>query len=138
MHAALTNYLTVMTLGGVFERHPGLRFGAIECGANWLGPLLENLDMWLEVFPKAGAGLTMRPSEYLRRNVRVTPYHFEPIDRWMRQYPATIDMLAYGSDYPHVEGGKHSHTVLFDKIERFGDETLEKFFVTNAAWLMPE
>jgi predicted TIM-barrel fold metal-dependent hydrolase len=137
MHAAVSNYLTVMALGGVFERHPGLRFGAIECGANWVGPLLESLDMWLDIFPRAGTSLTLRPSEYLRRNVRVTPYHFEPIDRWLERYPAMVDMLAYGSDYPHVEGGKRSHLVMFDKVAPFGDEVLEKFFVRNAEWLMP-
>jgi hypothetical protein len=28
--------------------------------------------------------------------------------------------------------------VLFDKVAPYGDEALEKFFVANAAWLMPE
>ena len=137
LRMAVENYLTTMVLGGVFERHPGLRFGVIECGANWLGPLMESLDMWLQIFPAAGKDLSLLPSEYIQRNVRVTAYPFEPVDTYIDRYPAVMDVLSYGSDYPHVEGGKHSHKRFFEKVSRFGEDFLEKFFVTNARWLMP-
>ena len=34
LHQAPENYLAAMVMGGVFERHPTLRFGAIEQGAS--------------------------------------------------------------------------------------------------------
>jgi len=49
---ASENFIAALVLGGVFERVPNLRFGAIEVGAGWLGPLAERLDMWASVFPK--------------------------------------------------------------------------------------
>src|ERR1700761_1766961 len=65
LHLAIEHFLTVMVMGAVFERHPRLRFGAIELGAHWLGPLADNLDMWAEkVFARRIAGLlSLRPSE---------------------------------------------------------------------------
>jgi hypothetical protein len=66
----------------VFERHPTLRFGAIELGSHWLGPLADNLDMWIErVFARRTKDiLSLKPSEYLARNVRVTPHNIvEPV-----------------------------------------------------------
>ena len=133
------NYLTVMVLGGVFERHPNLRFGVVECGANWVGPLMETLDMWSRVFPAVAknCGLTMKPSDYIRRNVRVSPFFFEDIDRHLERYPSAVDVLCYGSDYPHTEGGKYSLQKFQEKREPLGGEVVEKFFVTNGELLFP-
>jgi predicted TIM-barrel fold metal-dependent hydrolase len=136
-HMSVENYLITMVLGGVFERHPNLRFGVMEYGANWVGHLMETLDMWMKPFPNACKHLTMRPTEYFKRNVRVTPFYFEPLDRLFAQYPDMIDVCVFGSDYPHVEGGRHSHTRAVEMVQPFGDEALEKYFVTNAELLMP-
>ena len=40
-----------MVIGGVFERHPRLRMGIIECGATWLGPLVERIEMFWDYYP---------------------------------------------------------------------------------------
>src|SRR5262249_49807204 len=75
VHLAVTNFLTCMVFGGVFERFPRLRFGALELGSAWLGPLADSLDMWVEnMYRRRLAPYISRlPSEYLRQNVRVTP-----------------------------------------------------------------
>lgn len=137
LHLPVWNFLSALVLGGVFERHPRLRFGAIELGASWAGPLAESLDMWVEDVFHQGDRLPLRPSEYLARNVRVTPFWQEPVDTMLERYPHLVDMYCYGSDYPHVEGGKHSAQRIYDKIVRLGDETVEKFFVTNGQCLIP-
>lgn len=132
---AAENFLAAMTLGGVFERHPRLRFGIIELGANWVGPLAERMDTYARQFK--GPKLTMKPSEYLNRNVRVTPFYFEAVDRFLERYPDLTDVYVYSSDYPHVEGGKEPPRHFHDKLAWLGDEVLEKFFVTNGEWILP-
>jgi predicted TIM-barrel fold metal-dependent hydrolase len=139
-HLAVEHFLMVMVLGGVFERHPRLRFGAIELGAHWLGPLADNLDMWVEkVFARRIRDvLSLKPSEYLARNVRVTPHNIvEPVDRFFARYPQLASCYCYSTDYPHLEGGAHVNRTVHEMLAPLGEEVLEKYFVTNGAWLLP-
>ena len=139
-HLAVEHFLTVMVLGGVFERHPRLRFGAIELGAHWLGPLADNLDMWAEkVFARRLAEtLSMKPSEYLARNVRVTPHNIvEPVDAFFERYPHLANCYCYSTDYPHLEGGAHINAKMYEMLAPLGEEVLERYFVTNGEWLLP-
>ena len=46
--------LTSMVMGGVFERFPALRFGIIEFGAQWIGPLAERMDHHAKLLAKVG------------------------------------------------------------------------------------
>lgn len=138
MHTAAEYFLTTMVLGGVFERVPHLRFGAIELGAQWLGPLAERLDIWADVFPKALKDvLAMKPSQYMARNVRVGPFFFEPIDRFFEQYPELESCYCFSTDYPHVEGGRDAKRIFAERLERLGPDIMKKFFVTNGEWLLP-
>lgn len=135
---AIENFLATMVLGGVFERFPNLRFGAVELGSQWLGSFAEKLDLWATIYPGMLKGvISMRPSEYLARNVRITPFHFEPVDAYLERYPELVDCYAYSSDYPHVEGGVDTMNKLYRRIARLGDDVVEKFFVSNGAWLTP-
>lgn len=139
MHSAAEYFITTMVLGGVFERFPHLRFGALELGAQWLGPLAQRLDIWAGVFPKALKNvLTMQPSDYVARNVRVAPFHFEPIDQFFEQNPGLESCYCFSSDYPHVEGGREAKRVFAERLARLGPAAMEKFFVTNGAWLLPD
>jgi predicted TIM-barrel fold metal-dependent hydrolase len=132
-------FLSAMILSGVFERHPDLRFGVIECAAYWVGGLGEKLDLMANQFPtRMGNTLSMRPSEYLARNVRVTPFSFEPVDRYLERFPELTSVYSYSTDFPHTEGGKESKQVVYDKIARLGNEVVEKYFVTNGSWLLPD
>ena len=140
MHLAVEHFLTVMVLGGVFERHPALRFGAIELGAHWLGPLADNLDMWAEkVFARRIKDvLALKPSEYLARNVRVTPHNIvEPVDLFFTRYSHLASCYCYSTDYPHLEGGAHINRKMYDMLAPLGDEVMERYFVGNGAWLLP-
>jgi predicted TIM-barrel fold metal-dependent hydrolase len=139
-HLAAQNFIATLVTGGVFERHPGLRFGAIELGAHWIGPLAASLDMWHEnnqTFGLNGATrLPRRPSEYIARNVRVCPFHFEPVDEYIDRY-GLEDVYCYASDYPHIEGGRDPMVRFSNRLERFGPDVMEKFFVANGQFLVP-
>lgn len=140
LHLAVEHFITVMVLGGVFERHPRLRFGAIELGAHWLGPLADNLDMWAEkVFARRIADvLTMKPSAYIARNIRVTPHNVvEPVAEFFTRYPQLAECYCYSTDYPHLEGGAHINTQMHEALKPLGEKVLERYFVTNGEWLLP-
>ncbi|GEE01698.1 hypothetical protein nbrc107696_21440 [Gordonia spumicola] len=138
IHMAVDNYVSAMVLGGVFERFPNLRVGLLEVGAHWLGPASRRMDMYVDVFPGSSAAkFSMRPSEYVRRNIRISPFNFEPVDQYIRDFPDLADVFCYSTDYPHVEGIKDSLTKMRAKVEPLGDEITTKFFRTNAEWLLP-
>ena len=139
-HLAAEHFLMLLVLGGVFERHPTLRFGAIELGGHWLGPLAENLDMWADkVFARRLAGkLSLKPSEYLARNVRVTPHNIvEPVAQFFERYPQVAQCYCYSTDYPHLEGGRHIKARVEEMLEPLGDEVAETYFAGNGEWLLP-
>jgi hypothetical protein len=140
-HLASQNFLGTCVVGGVFERHPTLRFGVIELGAYWVGHLAETLDLWHKNNSQFGSVKTNRlpamPSSYINRNVRVTPFDFEPADQYFERYPYLSDIYCYSSDYPHLEGGRETMHRFAAKIERLGSEIKEKFFVKNGQYLLP-
>ena len=136
-HLAIENFLVTMVFGGVFERHPRLRFGVIEAGAQWFGPFAERLDLWSHQFKYRLGHLSLKPSEYLARHVRVTPWYFEPAAQYLATYPHLATAYCYSSDYAHVEGGKATLQRHADAITPLGFELFEQFFVTNSEWLLP-
>ena len=50
-----------------------------------------------------GVSLSMPPSEYFKRNVRVTFQHEKEEVKFARQFFGS-DALMWGSDYPHADG----------------------------------
>jgi predicted TIM-barrel fold metal-dependent hydrolase len=135
------NFLATMVLGGVFERHPRLRFGVIETGGYWIGPLCEQMDLWHHHSQAFGTRTTFRlprpPSDYLKQNVRVSCFDFEPVDRYITRY-GLEDVYCFASDYPHVEGGADPVGRLLARLQPLGAEVVEKFFARNGEWLLPD
>ena len=100
--------LATMLFDGVMERHPRLMFGVIEQGASWLPGWMRQLDSAMDAFGRHEPRLrqlSLRPSEYVRRQVRVTPYPVEDVGWIMRE--AGPQSCLFSSDYPHVEGGRN-------------------------------
>ncbi|MGO9875374.1 MAG: amidohydrolase family protein [Acidimicrobiia bacterium] len=136
-HLAVQTYLTAMILGGVLERHETLAIGAIELSAHWVGPLAELLDQRVELFGKRMSRLlSLRPSEYLSRQVRVTPTIGEPVDQFIERF-GLEDVYAFSTDFPHPEGGTQPITDMLTRVTRLGPATIEKLFVTNAELILP-
>jgi len=105
--------LATMIFDGVLERFPELRIGVIEQGAIWLPSWMRQMESAIEAFGRHEERLqrlSLRPSEYVRRQVRVTPYPTEDVGWIVEQ--AGPEVCLFSSDYPHVEGGRRP-------IERF-------------------
>jgi predicted TIM-barrel fold metal-dependent hydrolase len=135
-HLPSQNYLTTLVLGGVFERHPKLHFGVAEVGSHWVGPMMAGMDLLHRSFQRNEANpLKRKPSDYVRSNVRVSVLYYEPIDEWIEQYEGLEDVLCFGTDYPHVEGGNDIIERFGKRLSRLGRDVSEKFFVTNGAAL---
>ncbi|MEY2936508.1 MAG: hypothetical protein RL033_7257 [Pseudomonadota bacterium] len=136
-HYAPQNFITTLVLGGVFERFPDLRFGAIELGGGWLAPLAERMDQTADIFARRLApALSLKPSEYVRRNLRVTPFRFEPVADYIDRQ-GFAECYCFSSDFPHPEGGTSPITEFARHIERLGPDAAEALFVRNAEWLVP-
>jgi predicted TIM-barrel fold metal-dependent hydrolase len=138
-HHSPENFLNAMILDGVFDRHPRLRCGVIELGASWVPGFLRNLDHAFDNFRKNEPllqALSLRPSEFVQRQVRFTPFSFEDAGWLVSQ--AGEELFLFSSDYPHPEGGR-------DPIGRFersfdaagiGEGARHRFYVTNFEDLM--
>ncbi|MGK3989848.1 amidohydrolase family protein [Sorangium sp. So ce136] len=136
-HYAPQNFISTLVLGGVFERFPDLRFGAIELGAGWLAPMAERLDQVASLYARRLAPvLSLRPSEYIRRNIRVTPFRIEPVATYIDRY-GFDECYCFSSDFPHPEGGVEPLKEFRQNIERLGQGAAEKLFVKNAEWVLP-
>ena len=128
--------LSLLILDGVLERFPQLMVGVIELGGVWVPGYMRQLDAAFEAFSRHEErlqGLTLRPSEYISRQVRVTPYPTEPAGWIIEQ--AGEDICMFSSDYPHVEGGRNPYGRFERSTEGLAEPALEKFYSGNFASL---
>jgi len=141
IHLQVQNYLMTMVLGGVFDRHPKLIFGTAEFTGHWVGPLAENMDRFYGSTPfpssQAYTKLKMKPSDYIRRNVRVACFDFEPVGTYINRY-GFEDVFCYASDFPHHEGGKDPMNSFVRHLEGHSPQVLRKVFVENGSSLLPD
>ncbi|HEX2576320.1 MAG TPA: amidohydrolase family protein, partial [Aquihabitans sp.] len=129
--------LATLIFDGVLERFPDLRFGVIEQGAVWVPSWTRQMESAFDAFARHEErlqGLSLRPTEYVRRQVRVTPYPTEDVG-WIVEQSGP-EVCLFSSDFPHVEGGRRP-------IERFeaslGDATEDvrrRFYCDNFRDLM--
>ena len=137
LHHSPERFLACLALDGVFERHPGLRGGAIELGASWVPGLLCNVDHAYRSFSRSEPdlrALPLLPSEYLRRQVRFTPFSFEDTAWLIEQCGPGLFM--FSTDYPHPEGGRRPFERFEDELDAFDDDTKDRFFWRNGAELL--
>ena len=129
--------LSLLILDGVLERHPKLMLGVIELGSVWVPGFMRQLDSAFEAFSRHEErlqDLSLKPSEYISRQVRVTPYPTEPTG-WVIE-EAGSDIFMFSSDYPHVEGGRNPLARFEKSIQNINKEDQDKFFRTNFESLM--
>ena len=129
--------LSLLILDGVLERHPHLKFGVIELGSVWVPGFMKQLDSAFEAFSRHEErlqSLSLKPSEYINRQVRVTPYPTEPTGWVIKE--AGSDIFMFSSDYPHVEGGRNPLARFEKSIEGISHEAQDKFFRLNFENLM--
>jgi predicted TIM-barrel fold metal-dependent hydrolase len=129
--------LGTMIIDGVLDRFPALKVGVIEQGASWLPGLMRTLDSAADAFRKNEERLQrleLKPSEYIHRQVRVTPYPHEDAGWIIEQSGAEICM--FSSDYPHVEGGRNPLGRFERSLEGASAETRQQFYCDNFVDLM--
>jgi hypothetical protein len=99
--------------------------------------MLRNVDHALRSFSKFEPvlqELTLLPSEYLRRQVRFTPFPFEDT-AWLIEQCGP-ELFMFSTDYPHPEGGRRPFEAFGDAVAGFDEPTRERFFWRNGAELL--
>lgn len=128
--------LPVLVFDGVFDRHPDLKFGAIELGAGWLPSLMQFMDSGAAAFHREERiqRLSGKPSEILQRQFYATPYPHEDVGWIIRNVGE--DMCLFSSDYPHVEGGRNPMKRFNESLEGVSAVGRRKFFRDNFVAMM--
>ena len=137
LHHSPEQFLASMVLDGTFERHPELMGGAIELGASWVPTLLRNLDHAARTLGKREpliTELSLDPSDYVRRQVRFTPFPFEDT-KWLVEQCGP-ELFLFSTDYPHPEGGRRPFEIFGEAMSGFDDAARERFFWRNGADLV--
>ena len=137
-HSVMTT-LAALIFDGVLDRHPRLKFGAIELGASWLPGWMRNMDSAAQAFIRNEERLqklSARPSEIVRRQLRVTPYPHEDAG-WIIANSGE-EVCLFSSDFPHVEGGRNPLKRFNDSLANTPARAVERFYCDNFVDLMGE
>jgi uncharacterized protein len=129
--------LATMIFDGVLERFPDLRVGVIEQGAIWLPSWMRQMESAFDAFERHEErlqNLSMRPSEYVRRQIRCTPYPTEDVGWIIGQ--AGVEVCLFSSDYPHVEGGRRPVERFEASLGDAPEEIRQRFYCDNFVDLM--
>jgi predicted TIM-barrel fold metal-dependent hydrolase len=130
-------FLSAMVFDCVFERFPKLRGGVIELGAGWVPNFLRSLDSGQRMFKKSDpqvGTLPLKASDYIRRQVKFTPFPGEDIGHMIRD--AGPDLFLFSSDYPHPEGGKDPIRKFEETMEGISTEIRDRFYRRNFEEMM--
>jgi predicted TIM-barrel fold metal-dependent hydrolase len=129
--------LAALIFDGVLERFPKLRFGVIEQGASWLPSWMRFMESAFDAFRKNEERLqtlSLRPSDYVRRQIRATPYPAEDVG-WIVAN-AGPEVCLFSSDYPHVEGGRNPIRRFEANMADLDEAAKQRFYFDNFADLM--
>jgi predicted TIM-barrel fold metal-dependent hydrolase len=129
--------LATMIFDGVLERFPRLRIGVIEQGAIWVPSWTRQMESAFEAFARHEErlrALSLRPTEYVVRQVRVTPYPTEDVGWIIAQ--SGPDICMFSSDYPHVEGGRKPIERFEASLGDSGEDVRRRFYCDNFLDLM--
>lgn len=131
--------LSILIFDGVFDRFEELKVGVIELGASWIPGFMRQLDSALEAFGRHEQrlqNLKLKPSEYMVRQVRVTPYPTEPT-RWIIDQ-SSPNICMFSTDYPHTEGGRNPYGRFSRSLADASETIKDRFFRGNFEDLMGE
>jgi predicted TIM-barrel fold metal-dependent hydrolase len=87
--------------GGIFERHPSLKFVSVESGTSWLPFFLQALDyQLLETAPERREALSLKPSDYFRRQCAACFWFENELLLPAIEYLGADNCL-FETDFPH-------------------------------------
>ena len=129
-------FLASLVYDGVLEKFPKLRIGITELGATWLPSFLHFIDTGARAFKNIQdlSHLSMRPSDYLRRQVVVSPFAGEDVG-WIIEQVGE-QMVAFSSDYPHHEGTDDPIRRFESSMSAVSDVERTAFYFDNGARLL--
>jgi predicted TIM-barrel fold metal-dependent hydrolase len=128
--------LASYVLNNIFGRFPRLTVVALECGINWVVPLLHDIDHAAHMGRKGhwpGGEVIGRPSEVLLEHLYVSPFFEEDVVGLVRAIGP--ERVLFGSDYPHPEGVSDPIDWL-TKLDGLGDSEVRMIMRDNAARLL--
>jgi predicted TIM-barrel fold metal-dependent hydrolase len=136
----LSRPLVFMIWAGVFERHPNLKLAITEGSSIWVPELLELMDQRYDdhhFSAKLGTGykkhLSMKPSDYFRRNVRIGSSCMSRREAELR-YEIGIGNIMWGTDYPHPEGTwPHTRKMMVETLHGLPEKEIEAILGGTAA-----
>ncbi len=137
IHHSPSLFLGTLILDGHFDRFPDLRGGVIEEGAGWVVSWMRQLDFAQRSFRRTEEPLTkleLRPSEYVSRHLKFTPFPGEPVG-WMIDQ-AGADLFMFSTDFPHPEGGRDPKAKFEEATADTDQAALERFYFQNMAELL--
>jgi predicted TIM-barrel fold metal-dependent hydrolase len=128
--------LCSLIFGGVLERFPRLRIVSAENDSGWFPHMLYRIDHFYQKFGTMSdeMALSMKPSDYVRRNVWVT-FQDDMVG------PMTWKMFGednymWASDFPHSDSTwPHSLEVIARSFEGVPESVKRKIVYHNAAKL---
>ncbi|MEO7427751.1 MAG: amidohydrolase family protein [Acidimicrobiales bacterium] len=129
--------LATMIFDGVLERHPSLMIGVIEQGAIWLPSWMRQMESAFDAFLKHEQrlqDLSLRPSEFVRRQVKATPYPTEDVGWIIEQ--AGPEVALFSTDFPHVEGGRRPFERFEASLGDASEAVRQAFYCDNFVELM--
>lgn len=137
--ASAMQTLATLIFDGVFDRFPDLKWGAIELGAAWVPGWMRAMDSAAHAFTRNETRLqklSAKPSEIVRRQLRVTPYPHEDTG-WIVANSGP-EVCLFSSDYPHVEGGRNPLKRFDETLQGCSAQEIQHFYSDNFIDLMGE
>jgi predicted TIM-barrel fold metal-dependent hydrolase len=129
--------LATLIFDGVLEQFPELHLGVIEQGAIWMPSWLRQMESAFEAFVRHEdrlRALSLRPSDFVHRQVRFTPYPTEDVGWIVAQ--SGPDLVMFSSDYPHVEGGRKPLERFEASLGDAEEDVRRQFYADNFLFLM--
>ena len=134
VYYAMTS-LEELIYGGVLERYPSIKPVIMETSVGWLPWLLWRMDeMWDTFGPDAGHSLTLRPSDYFRRQCYAVADCDEDLARYVVDYGLENNIL-FSTDYPHHDSPWPEGVNTFLGLEGLTDAAKRKIMWDNGAAL---
>jgi predicted TIM-barrel fold metal-dependent hydrolase len=129
----LANLLAAIVGGAVLERYRNLRIVFAESGIGWIPYVLDRMDFeWEDRF--RDLGLTMKPSEYWRRQCKAT-FQFDRIGTRLLDVLG-VETLMWASDYPHTDGlWPESSKYIEEQFGHLPEDVVHKITCENAGKL---
>ena len=102
--------ISFLLFGGVFERHPDLKFCVTEGAAYWASDMMWKWDQYFggghttaKLAHLMKGKISKLPSEYFGTNIFIGASTMSR-EEIRRRYVIGCDVMMWGTDYPHPEG----------------------------------